>query len=383
MLQIPPLIPLAPILPGCRSDGPDSEAERTPVVSPTGWSRNSRWLKWLTYAIAAAALAYVLWRLQWSDLRDGISHMLWWPVVLAILVGILPRALQAWRWAYLLRPAKIRIGLLFHAIYVGTLMNGILPLCPSDLVRGVMVARRTRTATFRVFSSQAIERVADGFALALVAWLAIRGLRVPEGVSQALLALVALVGVGLVIGVAIRLQHQRLNDYVTSRRPAGRVGKAVRGASLEVLAGAKATKALTLPVSISTGIAMVSMQVTAIWLMLYAYRIALNPFQAAAIFGVITIGTLLPTAPGKIGAWQFFCILALGLFGVPAAHAAGFSLVAFAIWTVPSLILGGLALVVSPVSWAELTGGRQPVLPGLQLLEPAATAPMVIVTPDI
>ena len=381
MLQIPPLLPLSSILPGCQSDRPEPGTEQTLPTSRTGWSRNSRWLKWLTYAVAAAALTYVLWRLQWSDLREGISHMLWWPVVLAILVGILPRAMQAWRWAYLLRPVKIRVGLLFHAIYVGTLLNGILPLCPSDLVRGVMIARRTRTATFRVFSSQAIERVADGFALALVAWLAIRGLRVPEGVSQALLGLVALVGVGLVIGVVIRLRHHQLHGYVTSREPAGRAGKAVKGASLEVLAGAKATKAWTMPVSISTGIAMVGTQVTVMWLMLYAYRIALNPFQAAAIFGVITIGTLLPNAPGKIGAWQFFCILALGLFGVPAAHAAGFSLVAFAIWTVPSLVLGGLALVVSPVSWAELTGGRHPEVPGPQPVELAVTAPVVLVAP--
>ncbi len=366
MLQILPLLPVFPISTGRRTERLKSGEGHAYSTARTSWYRSSHGLKWLTYAIAAGALAYVLWKLQWSDLRDGISHMLWWPVILAILVGIMPRVMQAWRWAYLLRPVKIPVRLLFHAIYVGTLMNGILPLCPSDLVRGVMVSRRTRIGMIRVFSSQAIERVADGFALALVAWLAIRGLRVPDGVGQALLALVALVGVGLAMGVAIRLQHGRLHSYVTSWEPAGRVGKMAKGASLEVLAGAEAAKAWTMPVSISTGIGMVAMQVASMWLMLYAYRIALSPFQAAAVFGVITIGTLLPTAPGKIGAWQFFCILALGLFGVPASHAAGFSLVAFAIWTVPSLLLGGVALAVSPVSWAELTGGRRPVVPGTQ-----------------
>jgi hypothetical protein len=60
----------------------------------------------------------------------------------------------------------------------------------------------------------------------------------------------------------------------------------------------------------------------------------------------------------SIGAWQFFCILGLGLFGVPAAHAASFSIVAFAIWTVPSLLFGGVALLISPVSWADLRARR-------------------------
>jgi uncharacterized membrane protein YbhN (UPF0104 family) len=161
-------------------------------------------------------------------------------------------------------------------------------------------------------------------------------------------------------GLALIVKHRRLHGYVDSREPAGRMGRTLRSASLEVLAGARAVKVWTMPVSVSTGAGIVSMQVGVMWLMLYAYRIDLNLLEAAALFGIITIGTLIPNAPGKIGAWQFFCMVGLGLFGVPAAHAAGFSLVAFAIWTVPSLLLGVVALVVLPVSWAELTRGRRP-----------------------
>ena len=80
---------------------PESGTERRHPTSGMGWLRNSRWLKWLTYAFAAGALTYVLWNLRLSDLRDGISHMLWWPVVLAVLLGIVPRIMQAWRWGYL------------------------------------------------------------------------------------------------------------------------------------------------------------------------------------------------------------------------------------------------------------------------------------------
>ncbi len=148
-----------------------------------------------------------------------------------------------------------------------------------------------------------------------------------------------------------------MHGYVDGRQPVGRLGRTLKATSLDLLHGAKAVKAWTMPISISTGVGMVAMQVVVMWLMSYAYRIDLSLLQAAGLFGIITIGTLLPNAPAKIGAWQFFCILGLGLFGVPATHAAGFSLVAFAIWTVPSLLVGVGALVVSPVSWAELTGG--------------------------
>lgn len=315
-------------------------------------------MKWITYAIAAACLTYVLWNLRLSDLRSGISQMMWWPVVLSILLQIVPRVVQAWRWGYLLQPIRVRVHHLLHAIYVSTLMSGILPLCPSDLVRAVMVARRTQTGTVRVLSSQAIERAADGVSLTLVVWLAFRGMKVPVEINQALLALVAIVVVGMGIGLTLTLQHRRFLGYVTPRQPSGRLGKTLKTASLEILAGAKSVKAWTMPVSISTGIGMVIMQVATLWLLLYAYHIDVSLLNAAALFGIISVGTLLPNAPASIGAWQFFCILGLGLMGVSPTHAAGFSLIAFAILTVPSLLLGVAALIISPMSWAELRSGK-------------------------
>lgn len=286
--------------------------------------------------------------------------MRWWPVVLAVLLQVAPRLVQAWRWGYLLRPVKVRVRLLLHAIYVSTLMNGILPVCPSDLVRGVMVARRTSTGTARVFTSQVVERVADGIGLVLVTWLVMRGLDVPAALDHALLALIAFMGACVAGGVVLFVKHRHFHSYVSGQEPASRTGKTAKRVSLEVLAGVKAVRAWTMPISISTGMGMLMMQAVTMWLMLYAYRIELSVLQAAALFGIITIGTLVPNAPGKLGAWQFFCVVGLELFGVPAAHAAGFSVIAFAIWTLPSLLLGAVAMVLSPVSWAELRrgGGR-------------------------
>ncbi len=334
-----------------------------PVQGPTRISRllRSRYLNWLTYAVAAGALAYVLLHVDFSDLSHGVSQMIWWPIVLAVVLQIAPRVLQAWRWAYLLRPIKVRIHHLLHAIYVATLMNGVLPVCPSDLVRGVLVAGRARTGTARVFTSQAVERVADGIALALVTWLAVRGLDLPAALDTALLAFVGLVGVGIAVGVVLVFRRKYFDALVARRHPGGRIGITLKGASLDILAGVKAVKAWTMPVSVAGGVGILLTQVVTMWLMLYAYRMDLSLFEAAALFGIITIGTLIPNAPGKIGSWQFFCIVGLGLLGVPADHAAGFSVIAFAIWTLPSLVWGGLAMVLSPVSWEGLRDSRRKV----------------------
>ena len=77
------------------------------------------------------------------------------------------------------------------------------------------------------------------------------------------------------------------------------------------------------------------------------------------------IGTLLPGTPGNVGSWQFFCTIGLQLFGVGAATAAGFSIVAYFVWTIPPLLIGLVALAFSPFSWSELrAGGLAAIDPG-------------------
>ena len=49
-------------------------------------------------------------------------------------------------------------------------------------------------------------------------------------------------------------------------------------------------------------------------------------------------------APANIGSFQFFCVLALSLFGVEKTTAAGFSIMYFLTLTVPLWILGLLAI---------------------------------------
>jgi len=44
-------------------------------------------------------------------------------------------------------------------------------------------------------------------------------------------------------------------------------------------------------------------QVLVLWTMLRAYRIDLTVLHAAAVLAIISIGILLPNAPGNVGPW--------------------------------------------------------------------------------
>lgn len=82
----------------------------------------------------------------------------------------------------------------------------------------------------------------------------------------------------------------------------------------------------------------------ALWLLLRAYGIPLSVWAGIAAALILRLGTAIPSAPGNVGTWQLVCVLALTVLGVPKAQAAGFSLVAFVLLTVPLWALGWWAL---------------------------------------
>jgi uncharacterized protein (TIRG00374 family) len=319
----------------------------------------SRWLVLASYTISVAGLAYVIWNLHPSQLKADLAGITWWLVAAAIILDVAPRALQAARWQYLLRPLAVGHRFVLQAIYVGTLYSGILPLSTGDAVRGVMVARQAQTSVTSVFSTELLERTSDAIALILVVWFTLRGLVLPQALRLVLAALEVLIGVALVAGFVLGLQRGNLAARVVSSQPSSRIGRRLRSVVLSLMTTLGRFTIRGLLVSISTALGIVILRVGVLWLLLTAYHLHLSFLHAAGLFAIIMIGTFLPNTPGNIGSWQFFCVLGLGLFGVTSAQSSGFSLVAFAIWTVPPVLIGVGALVISPFSWSDLRPKRR------------------------
>ena len=54
-----------------------------------------------------------------------------------------------------------------------------------------------------------------------------------------------------------------------------------------------------------------------------------------AVFLIVHLGIAIPNAPANVGTFQLFSVLGLTLFGIKKSAAAAFSVLAFAILTVP------------------------------------------------
>lgn len=340
----------------------DSGRDTPPPSVPAAKRRRlrSRWPSVLSWAISAAALAYVLSRVHLTELRRDLSGITWWLVIAAVVVEIAPRVLEAVRWRSLLQPICTRFLGLLKAIYIGTVYSTILPLSGGDVVRGVIVARTAAANLTQVLSTELVERVVDSLAIVLVVWFALRGLVLPKPLQIVRITLEVGVGVAIAGGIVLAIRRADLLARLRAWKASNGLLRRVRSVGLDLVQGLGWTRPKAILVAFLAALGAAVINVAAFWLMLRGYHIELSFIQAAGLFAVVMIGTFLPGTPGNVGSWQFFCTVGLQLFGLSAARAAGFSIVAFFIWTIPPLLIGLGALARSPLKWSELRTGRPP-----------------------
>lgn len=322
-----------------------------------------------SYGLSVAVLGYVGWNLRLDTFGQKLAGLRWQLLLAAAFLGALCVGLQALRWRYLLRhPTPVRYGIVLQATYLGALVNAILPLRPGEVVRGLLVSRRTGRGFAAVLSTEVVERLSDAIALGTLIWLAVRGLDLPAGVKVAQLLLVGGIAVLTLAAFLVALRERALCCRLEAWRPRRKLWAQLRRVALDLTVGLRLLRDWkSMAVSLGVALCMAGLQVTVFWLALRAYNLDMTLLQAAAVLAVISIGTLLPNAPGNLGSWQFFCMLGLSLFGIDSATAAGFSVVTFAVLSV-ALISGGLiALVTSPFRLSQLRGLRRPLQPALVL----------------
>lgn len=318
-----------------------------------GEGRRSRSTHWLGYLFSVGCLVWVFYDLHPKAVLGAIRVAAWWYVVPAIAFDILTYILQGMRWAQLLKPVgRVRPMRATQAIYAGLFANELVPLRFGEILRAFLVSRWLGSRVARVVPSLAVERFLDAFWLAVGIGLAAILVPLPRRLVDAsdVLGGLVLVAAALFAWVVWRKERE-LEQGTTREAPRSRLWMRC-SAMLAFLAGGLREigigKNLLNAALLSVG--MIFCQAVAVWLLMLAYGFRLPIVSGVVVFLIVRLGTAIPNAPANIGSFQLFTVLALGLFSVEKTAAAGFSIVDFAVLTVPLWILGLLALAKSGTS---------------------------------
>ncbi|MBX3192509.1 MAG: flippase-like domain-containing protein [Labilithrix sp.] len=301
--------------------------------------------------LASAAFMYLaVRRLDLASLKtvwEG-AHVLPW-VPLGILSYVCGHVVRGQRCRLLVRrEANLRLMTASNIVVVGYASNNVFPARLGELVRAGMLAERTGIPVAQSLMVTFIERVLDGLAILLLLVLGTMNKNVPDWthdlVRVAMLVFggacaVMLLGAhspGLVVSGASRLGnrlgekwHDRLVGLATSITNAGACLRSPRDALLLA----------------SYSVVVWCLEAGLFIAIMPAFGLKASLAAGAVAMSVTNLGLLVPSSPGFVGPFHFFCSRALMTTGIDEPTALAYAAVVHLAFYVPVTIWGAGAML--------------------------------------
>lgn len=302
-----------------------------------------------TYAISFGCLFWVLGHTDYEQMAHDIARMHWGWVTFAMVTDVLVYFFHGWRWSLLLSPlAPVPFWRSVRAIYVGLFANEVLPFRTGEVIRCYLQARWNALPFSVTLSSLVIERIFDGIWLMICLFVALRLANLPGAIVNVATTLaLVLLAAAVLVGAAMFWKE---STYAALTRNRYLRHVAVLLEDLHIIGHSR-----YLYFSAIASAPYLLLQVVPIWAMGKAYgSVDLSLTQAFVVMVIVRFSSIVPQAPGNLGLFNAAAIAALTLFGVDKVTASNFSMVLWAVITLPLLLVGTVAVAITGTRISEL-----------------------------
>lgn len=263
-------------------------------------------------ALGGAFLWLAIGHIDGDELRHSLTEFSFAPIAVAVLLYWMALALRVARWSGLLRQIGfVRNHHVAETLIIGYAVNNVLPARLGELFRADYAKRRFGFSRTTILGSIVIERMLD---LGVIALLLVTGLAFADIAGGAgfrdqfeYIAVTATTLIGLVLIGVYFLRSGELR-----RIP---VPVAARRLLHDFVVGVGSLNRRSLITTGAMSLGVWTFEVLALVCMFHAAAIDLHPGEAFVVMGVMSLSTLVPTAPGYIGTYQLVAALAMAAFG--------------------------------------------------------------------
>jgi uncharacterized membrane protein YbhN (UPF0104 family) len=301
-------------------------------------------------ALAAVFGWLTVRKVDWGAALGAVQSARWAtfsmiPLVLAITVFV-----RAVRWRLLLPVKAVRhIGVLYRVAGIGVGATAVLPGKMGELVSAHALGRLGKLSRVQALGIVAVSRAADLLVVSMlvVGGAVVRPDAVPESVRGTALLVLFVAGVALLLVALLPPGVRAAGKDVLGSRMKNRIGaltvKFAEGLG-SVTGVAHLMRLLICTFLLWSGLAL------ALWVATRAFGLGLTMGAAPLLLGVTTIGAIMPSAPGNVGTYHFFGVLAIGLFGVGRDAAVACIIAYHATDVLSCLLVGAVCAVLTGVS---------------------------------
>ncbi|MBV8408916.1 MAG: flippase-like domain-containing protein [Alphaproteobacteria bacterium] len=272
---------------------------------------------------------------DWREVRGAAAMVDPSWIATAVALQGLNLLLRSARWRELLLfAAPVRASRVFDALLVGYAVNAALPARLGELFRADRLARAGSVSRSTALASIVVERLLD---LAMAVSLLLTGLGLVSGAdakdsAQAVVRYVAIAGALLAVAVAAALiaigrgfasgQAETLVLRLLRRLRQGPLIARRLGAIADDFASfARVLQSRRFLAALAMTLPIWAIETAAIWSICRAAQVELGFAALLCLMGGISLSTVLPTAPGFVGSYQYAWVLIFGQLGLDAATA--------------------------------------------------------------
>ena len=312
--------------------------------------------------ISAVFLWMAVRGIAWNEFLHALGRTRWPYLIPGIAFTMLGHFSRSVRWKYMMDPIKeCPIGSLWSATAIAFMVNNVLPARLGEFVRAMAIGRSERVSRSASFATIVYERVVDVFVLILLLWYSMVNISGPPWLARSAEILIAFnVALFVLLYAMVRWRNQfrSLLDRIlrplpveTRRRLHVSAGSFVDG--LGVVTRPRAAFPIAALSIVVWGCAMLG-----IYFCVLAFRLDVPILATLFLVVIISIGSMIPSAPAFLGTMQYACVIALAAFGVPRADALAFSTVYHATQFFPITIAGLYYAWRSHLGISELSAGK-------------------------
>jgi hypothetical protein len=281
----------------------------------------------------------------------------------AFLLTLAVCVFRSMRWRLLFSQTKeIQISSLFSVIMIGFLANNLLPARLGEIVMAYLIGKKESISKSLAFGTIFLDRILDVATLILFLTGTIIFSSFPIWVKR-----IALTGMFLLLfsafvmwiavgkkEVCIRILQFCLKPlpYSLEKRFCQIFGQFVDGLSV-----VKNVSILISVVAVSTIVW--SVLSLGVYLLFLSFNFSIGFGAAITVLAIVNLGLIIPSTPGSVGTFQFFCVAALGLFQVKESQALGFSMVYHLSQFLPTTLVGFYFLNKENLSLSRLARGQE------------------------
>jgi uncharacterized protein (TIRG00374 family) len=301
--------------------------------------------KLLLGVVTSGVFLYLATRgIDWVEFRLAFTHARYEFLVPAVAFTMLGHFSRAIRWRFMMAPIKAcGLGPLWSATAIAFMVNNVLPARLGEFVRAIAIGRTERVSKSASFATIVYERVVDVFVLILLTWYCLVKISAPAWLARSTEVLIVfnVALFALLFGmVRWRGRFRALLARLLGRLPAAWQRRVHGSADAFVDGLAVVTRPRSLLPIAALSVVVWGCAVLGVYFCVLAMGLQ-TPFLASVFLIVlVSLGSMIPSAPAFLGTMQYACVLGLGVYGVARGEALAFSTVYHATQFFPITITG-------------------------------------------